>query len=117
WPPRERWGASGSGAGLGGLTMSDDGGLAEVEESLRASANSRRSCSTACWSCWRACSNCPMRACNASFCVCKRAHCGQELARFLAITGVYPQNLRRQGARERLPPWIYSLANSQPEQV
>src|SRR5262249_14974751 len=59
--------------------------------------------STLCCSCWRACSNCPRRACNASFCVRSRAHCGQEVARFLAITGIYSQNLSRQGARERLP--------------
>ena len=32
-------GASGSAAGLGGLTRADEGGLADVDESLRASAH------------------------------------------------------------------------------
>src|SRR5947207_3334758 len=41
WPPRERWASSGGCGGLG-LTMSEDGGLDEVEESLRATASCSR---------------------------------------------------------------------------
>src|SRR5262245_39709322 len=60
----ERLAASGSWAGLG-LTMSEEGGLDEVEESLRAAASSSRSAATsACKaSTW---------ACNASTCACSR---------------------------------------------
>ena len=36
WPPIRRRSWPSGGGGLGGLTMSDEGGLEEVEESLRA---------------------------------------------------------------------------------
>src|SRR4051795_7362210 len=82
------------GAGGGGLTMSEEGGLEEVEESLRAEA----SC---CWS-W------PTAACSASIwrrwassCACKRSQFGQGLAEVPSILpvlrqpttgGTYPMN-------------------------
>ncbi len=53
-PPMRRRGWPGAGAGLVGLTMSEEGGLDEVDESLRAAA----SCS------WRR----EKAACNASIC-------------------------------------------------
>src|SRR5579871_6431394 len=48
-PPRERWSRPGGGGGGGGLTMSDEGGLEEVEEFLRAPAScSSRRATVAC---------------------------------------------------------------------
>src|SRR5512147_3184550 len=44
WPPIRRLSWPSGGGGLGGLTMSEDGGLDEVEESLRAAAS--------CWPSW-----------------------------------------------------------------
>src|ERR1700722_8515686 len=44
WPPMLRFSWPSGGGGLGGLTMSEDGGLEEVEESFRAAAS--------CWASW-----------------------------------------------------------------
>src|SRR3954464_66676 len=44
WPPMRRRSWPCGGGDLGGLTMSDEGGLEEVEESLRAAAS--------CWLSW-----------------------------------------------------------------
>src|SRR4051812_9133773 len=66
-PPMRRLSVPGPGAGLG-LTTSEDGGLDEVEESLRALASCSRSST--------------ISACKASTCVCNRrqpAH-GVEVA-------------------------------------
>src|SRR5512135_2539307 len=41
WPPGRRRSWPGGGCGLGGLMMSEEGGLEEVEESLRAAASCR----------------------------------------------------------------------------
>src|SRR3954452_23814918 len=57
WPP--------GGGGLGGLTMSEDGGLEEVEESFRAAASWACSWAKATWSDF----NCARRA---SSCACNR---------------------------------------------
>src|SRR5919112_1490324 len=77
-PPMRRLSWPFGGGGLGGLTMSEDGGLEEVVESLRAAA----SCACSCWivvvrvsscACWE--SN---RAWRVSSCACNRWQFGQE---------------------------------------
>src|SRR3954464_11110022 len=72
------------GGGLGGLTMSEDGGFDEVEESLRAAASCAcnwpmvrcrtSSCVRSVSSCARWVSNC---ACWTSSCACNRRQFGQ----------------------------------------
>src|SRR3954463_7529206 len=72
------------GGGLGGLTMSEDGGFDEVEESLRAAASCACNWSMVRWrtsscvrsvsSCARWVSNC---ACWTSSCACNRRQFGQ----------------------------------------
>ena len=49
WPPGWRRSWPGGGCGLGGLTMSEEGGLDEFEESLRAAASCFCNCSTVAW--------------------------------------------------------------------
>src|SRR6185437_565623 len=60
WPPRRRGAASSGSVGLGGLTRSEEGGLEEVEESLRAWA----SCSWSCARWWRRESTSVWRVCS-----------------------------------------------------
>src|SRR5262245_42511984 len=81
WPPGGR-GVCSAEEDLGGLTMSEEGGLEEVEESLRAEAScSCRRATVACRaSIWTHC---------ASSCSCKRWHPGQGLAASSAILWVY----------------------------
>src|SRR3954452_17932791 len=70
WPP--------GGGGLGGLTMSEDGGLEEVEESFRAAASCACSWAKATWrvfSCACCDSNCAWRV---SSCACNRWQFEQE---------------------------------------
>src|SRR5947208_1449040 len=59
------------GGGLGGLTISEDGGLEEVEESFRAAANCACSWAKATWRVL----NCD---CSSSSCACNRWQFGQE---------------------------------------
>src|SRR5512135_2726050 len=60
-----------SGGGLGGLTMSEDGGLEEVEESLRAAAS--------CWPSWATtCLRAASSASRASTRACSRRQLGQR---------------------------------------
>src|SRR4051794_13896455 len=73
-----RWSWPSGGGGLGGLTMSEDGGLEEVEESFRAAASCACSWAKATWrvfscACWD--SNCAWRA---SSCACNRWQFEQE---------------------------------------
>src|SRR4051794_3489171 len=78
-PPCFRLSWPGGGGGLGGLTMSEEGGLEEVEESLRALASfscKERTCSvkeamTCC-----CCSSSPRSVCT---CSCSRWQLGQEV--------------------------------------
>ncbi len=49
WPPGWRRSWPGGGCGLGGLTMSEEGGLDELEEFLRAAASCFCNCSTTTW--------------------------------------------------------------------
>src|SRR3954449_2501144 len=70
-PPMRRLSWPSGGGGLGGLTMSEDGGLEEVEESLRAAASCACSWAKATWRAF----NC---ACTASSCACNRWQFGQE---------------------------------------
>src|SRR3954449_7136756 len=65
-----RWSWPSGGGGLGGLTMSEDGGLEEVEESFRAAASCACSWAKAIWRAF----NC---ACTASSCACNRWQFGQ----------------------------------------
>src|SRR4051812_19929392 len=65
WPPGLRRRCPGGGGGLEGLTMSEEGGLEELEESLRAAASCRcnwatvstrasnRTCKASSWACSR----------------------------------------------------------------
>src|SRR4051812_48638101 len=59
------------GGGLGGLTISEEGGLDEVEESFRAAASCACSWAKATWRAF----NCP---CTASSCACNRWQFEQE---------------------------------------
>src|SRR5437870_6868171 len=72
-PPMPRLGWFGSAGGLVGLTMSDDGGLDDVEESFFAAANCF-------WSCWSASSKCCTRSSNACFSCWSFAHWEQLAA-------------------------------------
>src|SRR5205085_5629637 len=77
-PPMRRWSWPSGGGGLGGLTISEEGGLEEVEESFRAAASCACSWAKATWrvfscACWD--SNCAWRA---SSCACNRWQFEQE---------------------------------------
>src|SRR3954464_3222770 len=63
-PPIRRRSWPSGGGGLGGLTMSDEGGLEEVEESLRAAASCRPSWATTCLRAASSASRASTRACN-----------------------------------------------------
>src|SRR3954465_1668002 len=63
-PPMRRLSRPGGGGDLGGLTMSDEGGLEEVEESLRAAASCWLSWATICLRVASSASRASTRACN-----------------------------------------------------
>src|SRR5437763_12554388 len=73
WPPGWRRSWPGGGGGLGGLTRSEEGGLEEVEESLRAAAS---------WACtWARVASSPATvAVSASTCACRRWQLAQGVA-------------------------------------
>src|SRR3954466_11244008 len=66
-----RWSWPTGGGGLGGLTMSEDGGLEEVEEPFRAAA----SCA---WRWAKGTSSAFNSTCRSSSCACNRWEFGQE---------------------------------------
>ena len=81
-PPMWRLSCPAGTWGLGGLTMSEEGGLEEVEESLRAAASCVWSCATVAWS-WAT------AAVNVSTCTCKR----EQLAQGVAASFLMPPSL------------------------
>src|SRR3954454_21052176 len=81
WPPMRRLSCPCGGGDLGGLTMSEDGGLEEVEESLRKAASCCPSWAT---TCLRAASS----ASRASTRAWSRRHLVQRTAS-LALMAVY----------------------------
>src|SRR5580704_2168681 len=85
-----------SATGLPGLTMSEEGGFEEVDESLCAAAN--------CFlSCWTSSSKCPRRCCNASFACWSFVHREQGTAdRCFIVAIIDGSGAAGQRARERL---------------